>query len=211
MTQQRRITPSGWLAIALAAYIVLFGLAYEYVRRRPTTVQPSVSTTTTNADLLADVEAESTTAALPLVSSATDTLEAPMLTAEVVSPAIDFSNYRAAIMSPTNGALLQDADGWVELQGQLNTRLAENERYFLVLESPASNPPIVYPQQEISPTVTGDWTAQVRFASPGQSYRTYVIATTDSTAVDALFSHEALAGLPNGFEIISNVNVNAIQ
>lgn len=211
MTQQRRITPSGWLAIALAAYIVLFGLAYEYVRRRPTTVQPSVSTTAANADLIANAAAENATATLPVVSSSTDPLEAPILTPEVVTPAIDFSNFRAAIISPTNGALLQDADGWVELQGQLNSRMAENERYFLVLESPASNPPIVYPQQELTPTATGDWTAQVRFASPGQSYRTYIIATTDVTAVNALFSHEALAGLPNGFEIISNVNVNAIQ
>ncbi len=210
MTQQRRITPSGWLAIALAAYIVLFGLAYEYVRRRPSTIQATVSTSATNADLVSDVRAESSTPSLPLVGTL-DTVETPIISSEVVTPEIDFSNYRAAIMSPTNGALLQDADGWVELQGRLNSRTAENERYFLVLESPASNPPIVYPQQEITASATGDWTAQVRFASPGQSYRTYVIATTDVTAVNALFSHEALAGLPNGFEIISNVNVNAIQ
>ena len=98
----------------------------------------------------------------------------------------------------------------MQLQGRIN-QVNEGERFFLVLESPSSSPPVIYPQQELTLSPAGEWTALARFGSPGQSYRTYVISTDDATAVNALFSHEALAGLPNGFMIISNVNVNSVS
>ena len=108
-----------------------------------------------------------------------------------------------------SNSVIEDADGWVQLQGRVN-QVNEGERFFLVLESPSNNPPVIFPQQELTLSEAGEWTALARFGSPGQSYRTYVVSTDDVTAVDALFSHEALAGLPNGFVIVSNVNVNSI-
>ncbi len=215
MTQRSRITPSGWLAIALAAYIVLFGLAYEFFRNRAKTDLP----TSVTMDMNTDLSATSAGATLPSVDAdtglTTDGINLPNLTSSTTPAAttlgpLDMGNYRAAIDFPANGSTVPSPDGWVDVQGRLRNA-NPGERFFVVVESPSSNPPVVYPQQEIMPSDTGSWAARVRFGSAGQSYRTYIIATSDETAVAALFSHEALAGLPNGFEIVSNVSVNSMQ
>lgn len=207
MTQRSRITPSGWLAIALAAYIVLFGLAYEFFRNRTKTDTPTPITMNMGGEL--EQGDATVSAVLPGETATTgSSLNLPGLTSTATP--VDMGSYRAAIDTPTNGTVVQSSDGWVNLEGRLRDPQA-GERFFVVLESPSSNPPIVYPQQEITPSADGSWQARVRFGSAGQSYRTYVIATSDPTAVSALFSHEALAGLPNGFEIVSNVSVNSMQ
>lgn len=208
MTQRSRITPSGWLAIALAAYIILFGLAYEFFRNRAQTDVASPVTTDISTDLSGN-----STSTLPSIDATTG-----LTTGGINLPGSNATNalnplemgYRAAIDFPANGTVVQTPDGWVDVRGRLST-VSPDERLFLVLESPSSNPPIIYPQQEIIPSDSGNWAARVRFGSAGQSYRTYIISTTDATAVSALFSHEALAGLPNGFEIVSNVSVNSMQ
>lgn len=213
MTQQRRITPSGWLAIALAAYIILFGLAYEFFRNRPDLNAVTATPTTLDTSVESSENASSVALSEAIVTPTEELELTPELeiVTETILPAtnpIDES-LRAQISFPSNGATVEDADGWVQLQGQVFLQ-EEAERFFVVLESPSSNPPVIYPQQELSVSDVGEWSALVRYASPGQSYRTYVVSTSDATAVDALFSHEALAGLPNGFDIVSNVNVNSV-
>lgn len=204
MTQRSGITPSGWLAIALALYIILFGLAYEFFRNRSNADVPTTTPTTSvsaDANLNSDLPSIDPITGLA-VDGGTNVVALPLLN--------EPSDNRATILYPLSGSVIQDDDGWLEVQGRLQNALS-GERFFIVIESPGTTPPIVYPQQELTVSASGEWTAQVRYGSPGQSYRTYVIATSDATAVEALFSHEALAGLPNGFEIVSNVNVNAIQ
>jgi len=219
MTQQRRITPSGWLAIALATYIVLFGFAYEFLANRPN-LNSATGSVAANTEALADSSENAATALTNTIETAVNpSLEVAEQVTGTVLPAIEtvspdlsanVESLRAQISFPSNGSVVDDADGWVQLQGQVFLQ-EEAERFFIVLESPNTNPPVVYPQQEIAVSAAGEWTALVRYGSPGQSYRTYVISTNDSTAVDALFSHEALAGLPNGFDIVSNVNVNSVS
>jgi serine/threonine-protein kinase len=110
----------------------------------------------------------------------------------------------AFVTSPADGAAVGQT---VAVKGTLSS-LAPGQRAFLVTRSTAFGRRY-FPAQEIMPDATGQWGMDVQYATAGYTYETFVVATQNTAAAQALSDQtnrvNGLTALPDETAIISPV------
>jgi len=110
----------------------------------------------------------------------------------------------ALITSPLDGAVVPQT---VAVAGAL-PGLAPDQHAFLVERSTAFGRRF-FPIKEITPDAAGHWEVDAQYATPGYSYETFVVATQNQAAQQALSSQanrvNGLTALPAETVIISPI------
>ncbi len=110
----------------------------------------------------------------------------------------------AFVTSPADGAAVGQT---VAVKGTLLS-LAPGQRAFLVTRSTAFGRRY-FPVQEITPDATGQWGMDAQYATAGYTYETFVVATQNTAAAQALSDQtnrvNGLTALPDETAIISPV------
>jgi hypothetical protein len=83
------------------------------------------------------------------------------------------------------------------------TGLRPEQQVFLCVKSQAFGR-LIYPQSQVVPDATGHWTVESIYATPGYSYETFLVGTTNAAAAAMLSEQHArkygLGELPPGTE-----------
>ena len=92
----------------------------------------------------------------------------------------------ARITSPRDGATVGHK---IAVEGVM-AGLRPPQQVFLCLKSQAFGR-LIYPQGEVIPDATGQWTVESIYATPGYRYETFLVVTTDPAAAAMLHDQQA--------------------
>ena len=92
----------------------------------------------------------------------------------------------ARITSPRHGATVGHK---IAVEGVI-AGLRPQQQVFLCLKSQAFGR-LIYPQGEVIPDATGQWTVESIYATPGYRYETFLVVTTDTAAAAILHDQQA--------------------
>lgn len=184
----KHMTFNRWLVVASTLYVVGFGFIYGYFQSQ----SHSQSAAPKPAS---KVEAPSSSGTLPEV---------------VIVPFLTNVPLRATITRPANDTTVQSDKGWVTVEGKI-TAAKPGERFFIMVESSIRQPPVIYLQRELHPTVEGSWSTQVKYGSIGHTYQTYIIASQDAATIQHLKAAPSFTDLPSGFEVVSAIATYTVQ
>ena len=90
----------------------------------------------------------------------------------------------------------------IAVEGVL-TELRPEQHVFLCVKSQAFGR-LIYPQGKVTPDGTGQWTVESIYATPGYSYETFLVSTTNAESATMLTAQHArkygMRDLPPGTE-----------
>lgn len=198
------MTPWGWLLIAIAAYLLLLLVAYRFYQNQQGGAQ------TVNPDDLVIVdlvdETPSTTPANSLTGQSS-----PTTTDSYTFPTDKFEETPYPVVYLSDGNTITTDNGWVTYQGAGLENKPINETYYMIAESEDLGLPLLWLQQEVKPIEGGFWRADVRYGTPDELYKTYIIATNNDFRKSWIWNASPFRQLPEEFRLVTKPVSNLIK